>query len=348
MYLEMILTSKQLSIRIGIISTILLITISFFINYILINFTFKYQIILIQLLFLFFMIMIYIVTQYYISPLNKVVRILKEIRTSSRYVNTKINNPYWNEIELELNKLIDKINKDITRIESLGKTRTQFLANVSHELKTPIFTLKGYVEILLDGAIDDKDVNKEFLHKIKSQAYRLETIFTDLIDITRIESGELQMKFDWFNFNEFLFWVKENFEHLAKDRGLKLSIPQKINFEVFADKNRLQTVFSNLITNAINYSDQGIIRLSVKSENDKLMIKVLDNGIGILPENQKRIFERFYREDLNRSRKTGGSGLGLAIVKHILDAHQTDILIESQKNIGTTIGFLLPFRNPIK
>ncbi|MBC8197102.1 MAG: GHKL domain-containing protein [Candidatus Marinimicrobia bacterium] len=294
------------------------------------------------------MIVIYNVTQYYISPLNKVVRVLKEIRTSSRYVNTEIINPYWNEIELELNKLIDKIKNDITRIESLGKTRTQFLANVSHELKTPIFTLKGYVEILLDGAIDDKNVNKEFLHKIKSQAYRLEAIFTDLIDITRIESGELHMKFDWLNFNEFLFWVKENFEHLANDRGLKLSIPQKINFEVFADKNRLQTVFSNLITNAINYSDQGIIRLSVKTETDKLMIKVLDNGIGILPENQKRIFERFYREDPNRSRKTGGSGLGLAIVKHILDAHQTDILIESQKHIGTTIGFLLPFRNPIK
>jgi two-component system, OmpR family, phosphate regulon sensor histidine kinase PhoR len=345
MYLEMILTNKKIALRIGIISTLLLLINSYLINYVLINFTFLHQLIIVSFIVISFFVIIYSITYKFLLPINDVVNILKEIRESSRNVITKINNPIWNDIDKELNKLINKINTDINQIESLGKTRTQFLANVSHELKTPIFTLKGYVDLLLDGAINDTEVNKEFLQKIKSQAYRLETIFTDLIDITRIESGDLQMKFDWFNFNELLIWIKENFEYLANERDLKLSIPDNINFDIYADKNRLQTVFSNLITNAINYSDQGIIRLSVKTEHDKLKVKILDNGIGMLPKNQKRIFERFFREDADRSRKTGGSGIGLAIVKHILDAHQTEINIDSKKNIGTTIGFSLPYRS---
>ena len=198
---------------------------------------------------------------------------------------------------------------------------------------------------MLDGGIDDKNVNRNFLKKIQSQTYRIETIFTDLIDITRIESGDLKMDFDWFNFNEVILWIKDSFENISMDRGLILSLPDSISYEIFADKNRIQTVLSNLFTNAINYSDSGTIRLSAKSEQDKLTIKIIDNGIGISEENQTRIFERFFREDLNRSRKTGGSGLGLAIVKHILDAHKSNINLSSQKNVGTTFTFSLPCRS---
>lgn len=345
MYLGTNLISQKLSFKISIISTIVIV-------FIITPFLFYFGSINLNLLpllgsfvFLSIFIINFIVVKMYLMPINKVINVLKELQSSSSIINANLKDVNWIILEQELNNVSQKLNSDIYKIEELGQSRTQFLANVSHELKTPIFTIKGYIETLLDGGIDDTNVNRAFLEKIRSQTFRLETIFTDLIDITRIESGELKMKFDWFQFNDIIYWIKESFEHIAVERCLKLSLPKSIDYEIFADKYRIQTVLSNLFTNAINYSDSGTIRLSAKIEHDKLAIKVIDNGIGISVENQNRVFERFYREDTNRSRKTGGSGLGLAIVKHILDAHHSNIILKSQKNIGTTFNFSLPYRH---
>ena len=285
MCLGMNLISQKLSFKITVYLTITLGFFNWFFIFGLDYFNFDYFIFIPILVFTNFAIT-FLILKRKLNPINQFTSLLKEIQLSSNKVNANFNNNEWLDLENEINNLVKKLNSDIYQIEELGKSRTQFLANVSHELKTPIFTIKGYIETLLDGGIDDSNVNRIFLEKIQSQIFRLETIFTDLIDITRIESGDLKLNFDWFNFNEIIQWIKESFEHLAKERGLNLSLPDSIDYEIFADKNRIQTVFSNLFANAINYSDSGTIRLSVKKEQNKLFIKVIDNGIGISPENQ--------------------------------------------------------------
>lgn len=271
---------------------------------------------------------------------------LKEIQQSIASIKDGMNSPIklapnseWNELGHEVTSLMDRFEDDIKQIRQLGHTRDQFLENVSHELKTPIFTLKGFVETLLDGAVDDPTVNREFLLKIQSQANRLENLFNDLIQISRIESGELKMEFKWFDYHSVLTDLTDSFGSIAEYRGLKLTTPEKVNFDVYGDAFRLQTVLSNLISNAINYSDHGSIIISVKRMNDRLITKITDTGIGIPKNKHNRIFERFYRVDTDRSRKSGGSGLGLAIVKHILEAHNSDLQIESEPGSGTTISF---------
>lgn len=247
--------------------------------------------------------------------------------------------------EIELNNIIDalekKIEKYINNQDNISQIRTQFVANASHELKTPIFAIKGFIETLLDGALNDPKVNTEFLKKIYNQTERLENILTDLIDISKIESGDLKLNKNYLPINDILNFIENSYKHLAKKKGLKLEIPNTKDLKVYVDKEHIQTVFSNIIKNAINYSDSGKIVVSVKEMNNSINIKVSDNGIGIKDEAIDKIFQRFFRVDDDRSRKTGGSGLGLAIVKHILDAHQIKYNIKSEHNVGTTFSIII-------
>ena len=244
--------------------------------------------------------------------------------------------------EIELNNIIDalekKIEKYINNQDNISQIRTKFVANASHELKTPIFAIKGFIETLLDGALNDPKVNTEFLKKIYNQTERLENILTDLIDISKIESGDLKLNKNYLPINDILNFIENSYKHLAKKKGLKLEIPNTKDLKVYVDKEHIETVFSNIIKNAINYSDSGKIVVSVKEINNSINIKISDNGIGIKDEVIDKIFQRFFRVDDDRSRKTGGSGLGLAIVKHILDAHQIEYNIQSKHNVGTTFS----------
>ena len=247
--------------------------------------------------------------------------------------------------EIELNNIIDVLEKKIEKYNnnqnSISQIRTKFVANASHELKTPIFAIKGFIETLLDGALNDPKVNTEFLKKIYNQTERLENILTDLIDISKIESGDLKLNKNYLPINDILNFIENSYKHLAKKKGLKLEIPNTKDLKVYVDKEHIQTVFSNIIKNAINYSDSGKIVVSVKEMNNSINIKVSDNGIGIKDEAIDKIFQRFFRVDDDRSRKTGGSGLGLAIVKHILDAHQIKYNIKSEHNVGTTFSIII-------
>ena len=244
--------------------------------------------------------------------------------------------------EIELNNIVDalekKIEKYINSQDNISQIRTKFVANASHELKTPIFSIKGFVETLLDGALNDPKVNTDFLKKIYNQTERLENILTDLIDISKIESGDLKLNKKYLPINDILSFIDNSYKHLAKKKGLKLEIPDTKDLKVYVDKEHIETVFSNIIKNAINYSDTGKIVVSVKEINNSINIKISDNGIGIKDEVIDKIFQRFFRVDDDRSRKTGGSGLGLAIVKHILDAHQIEYNIKSEHNVGTTFS----------
>lgn len=242
-----------------------------------------------------------------------------------------------------INQMAEKLVEDIQKLKKLEQVRSEFLANVSHELKTPIFTIQGFVETLLDGAIDDESVNKVFLNKIHRNSISLNNLVSDLIEISKIETGELKMKFQPVHLSSLLDEIIEDLEPsaTAKNIVIKKEMADQ-DVMVWADGDRIHQVFNNLITNGIKYSDNGDIVVSCENRSAKsVLIKVRDHGIGIPQEHLPRIFERFYRVDKHRSKEVGGTGLGLAIVKHIIEAHRSKITVSSVSGGGTEFSFHL-------
>jgi len=243
-----------------------------------------------------------------------------------------------------VNELVDKLKADIVELQKLQRVRSEFLGNVSHELRTPIFTLQGYLETLLNGAIDDPTVNRSFVEKASAHAERLNSLLNDLIDISRIESGEMKMSFRYFSVNEFVNSVVSDFQQRASQKHIALSVSLATDPDttVFGDKERLREVMSNLIDNAIKYNrTNGEVHVSTERLDGRVRIAVADTGLGIADEHLSRIFERFYRIDKDRSREVGGTGLGLAIVKHIVDAHGSKVDVTSTVGEGTSFSFTL-------
>ncbi|MEO5907912.1 MAG: ATP-binding protein [Ginsengibacter sp.] len=254
-------------------------------------------------------------------------------------------------------KSIEEVNEDVEQwavqhkeeLELLRKNeifRKEFLLNLSHELKTPIFAIQGYVDTLLNGALSNNEVNKKFLGNASKNVDRLVNLLEDLDEITKLESGEQLLLKENFIIQDL---IKEIFESLsinADERKIKCFIKDgcELPLTVYADKEKIRMVIINLIDNAIKYGKQnGSIEASAyKVDGKKILIEITDNGYGIGEEHLPRIFERFYRTDLARARKAGGSGLGLSIVKHIIEAHEDTIHVRSKIDVGTTFGFLLP------
>lgn len=246
------------------------------------------------------------------------------------------------ELQEEIRAFYLKNRSDIEYLKKLERMRTQFIGNVSHELRTPIFNIQGYLETLLDGALEDEKVNRMFLEKAIKNTINLGHLLNDLIDLSMIESGEMRMSFRYFNLKDFLNSIVEEYKETVEEKGLRLSVGNFNNkIKIFADKNKLHQVFNNLIQNAIKYTDEGEITIIVEEEIKKVNIKIIDTGIGIPPEHLNRIFERFYRIDKARSRDAGGTGLGLAIVKHIIEAHNSQIIVKSEVNKGSEFSFKL-------
>ncbi len=232
-------------------------------------------------------------------------------------------------------------------IESLKKAeeyRKEFVGNVAHELKTPLFSIQGYISNLLDGAFRDKELLKKYLKKADKSIERLTFIVKDLDLITQIESATLVLKKTSFDIVKLVEEIIDHLEINATKKKIKLVLDKDYNLPitVFADRTRIEQVLINLISNSINYgSDKGTTEISFDISSDKLLIKVTDNGDGISEENMPRLFERFFRVDISRSREHGGSGLGLAIVKHIIDAHNENIFVQSNPGIGSEFSFTL-------
>lgn len=255
-------------------------------------------------------------------------------------ISTNHNNEF-SEIAKKINRIAKKIQINNNDFKNVSNVRSQFIANATHEFKTPLFSIKGYVETLINGAINDKEVNKKFLNKIYSKSQELEILFNNLIEISKIESKEVTMNFDKILLNDIMVFLSENFTEYAKSKDINLFIPDTKQIYVYGNIKLLKTCFSNLLDNAIKYSTKGTVSISVKNINNSIVIKVIDNGIGISKENQKHIFERFFRVEDSRSRNLGGSGLGLSIVKHILEAHKTEIFVESDLGKGSIFSFNL-------
>jgi len=243
-----------------------------------------------------------------------------------------------------VNSMAEKVGRDIADMQRLERVRSEFIANVSHELRTPIFSVQGYLETLLDGALDDDSVRRQFLEKAFSNALRLNSLLSDLIDISRIESGELRLSFRYFDIGELMRDIVATLELRAQQRSVHVEIQPvpPSPMMVYGDKERLTQVLTNLIDNAIKYNVVGgSVKVAAIHNGRNVRVSVADTGIGIPPEHVSRIFERFYRVDKDRSRIVGGTGLGLAIVKHILEAHHAPISVTSNVGEGTSISFLL-------
>jgi two-component system phosphate regulon sensor histidine kinase PhoR len=247
-------------------------------------------------------------------------------------------------IKDEILFMAEQKQKEIDELKRLQVLRREFLADVSHELKTPIFAAQGFIHTLLDGAMDDELVRDKFLKKAAKSLDGLDALVQDLISISQLEKGVVKMNKRPM---DMLLLCHEVFDELglkAKSRQISLHLQQNDHphIMVYADRNRIKQVLINLIDNAIKYgSENGNIWVALLNGKRKVMVSVTDDGPGIAKEHQTRIFERFYRIDKSRSRESGGSGLGLAISKHIIEAHRSTIVVNSELGKGTSLQFKL-------
>lgn len=248
-----------------------------------------------------------------------------------------------------LTKQIDRYAKnkklEIETLKVREEYRKEFMGNISHELKTPLFTVQGYLETLLDGAINDKNVAEKYLERANKGVERLIYIVKDLDMITKLEVGDLSLNVDTFDIVELVQSVFELLEMKAAKKKITLTFDMEYKEPIMVkgDEERIQQVLTNLVVNSIKYGrEKGTTEISIeKLIKNKVIVRVTDNGEGIEKKHISRLFERFYRVDKSGSRKEGGSGLGLAIVKHIIEAHDEKIYVESEFNIGSEFSFTL-------
>ncbi|MFV5686221.1 ATP-binding protein [Flavobacterium sp. GB2R13] len=262
--------------------------------------------------------------------------------------STFINQPITTDMETltrEVKKFATDKKLEIEMLQIREEYRREFLGNVSHELKTPLFTVQGYISTLLDGAMDDKNIRKKYLKRAEKGVERLIYIVEDLDMITKLESGDLNLEFSEFDIVELIQNVFDLLEMKADKKKITLAF-ENYHIQpiiVHGDKDKIQQVVENLIVNSIKYGREGgftevaVVNLTKK----KVLVRITDNGEGIEKQNIPRLFERFYRVDKSGSRSEGGSGLGLAIVKHIIEAHKEKIYVESEFGIGSEFSFTI-------
>jgi len=234
--------------------------------------------------------------------------------------------------------------KEIQELRDLEKYRKEFLGNVSHELKTPIFNIQGYVLTLIDGGMDDPNINLLYLKRTEKSIDRMISIIEDLESISKLESGELELHKESFLLYNLLTDVVDSLEIRGREKNIKLQFGKNTARDtlVFADKQRIYQVLMNLLINSINYGKKGgATSIRFYDMDNLVLIEIKDDGLGISQHDLPRIFERFYRADKSRSREQGGTGLGLAIVKHLIEAHKQTINVSSRLGVGTSFTFTL-------
>lgn len=233
--------------------------------------------------------------------------------------------------------------KEIDKLKKLEKYRKEFLGNVSHELKTPIFNVQGYVSTLLDGGLEDENINRKYLERAELSINRLISIVEDLESISKLESGELEIHKEEFNLFQLIKEVAEMHEMRASQKQIKIHLVCPPDpFLVVADRSRIVDVLNNLIVNSIVYGKEGgKTTIQIFDMIDKVLVDVSDDGTGIEEKHIPRLFERFFRVDKSRSSEKGGTGLGLAIVKHILEVHNQSIYVKSKLGEGSSFSFTL-------
>lgn len=262
------------------------------------------------------------------------------------YEETYIRRDELDDVIIDLNKTVLSTEKELQRLNRLENYRKEFIGDISHELKTPIFAIQGFIETLLDGALHDERVNRSFLEKAMRNVTRLNILTRDLMEISKLETGELRSDLQSVVLKDIISDVVENLQYKANNESIILKIGNiDPNIEVSADRNQLRQILINLIENGIKYNKpDGQVTVSARiypKNPTKTQVSITDSGLGIEPRDIPRVTERFYRIDKSRAREKGGSGLGLSIVKHILEAHGEQLIIDSAINQGSTFSFTL-------
>tara|TARA_B100000945_G_C20348982_1_gene581272 strand:+ start:106 stop:1110 length:1005 start_codon:yes stop_codon:yes gene_type:complete len=280
----------------------------------------------------------YVVKNFFHEKIKVIYKNIYKFKGTSNIKDLDIDN-----VERDAEEWADAKEEELNAYRRDENYRREFIGNVSHELKTPIFNIQGYIQTLLDGGLEDEKINIKYLERTNKSVERMINIVEDLEVISRLETEQSQLDLQPFNIIELVEDVFDAFEMKANQMDIQLEmIKESRSKMVIGDKDKIQQVFLNLISNSIKYGKKGG-KTSVKfyDMESNMLIEVADNGIGIESDSLDRLFERFYRVDKNRSREIGGTGLGLAIVKHILEGHNQQINVRSTPGVGTTFSFIL-------
>lgn len=291
-----------------------------------------------------FLACLYIVDTFIYKKLEKMSKAFSSLNVSVGKKSNAHSSNLLDKMEANIVSISAKKDEELEELKKLEQYRREFLGNVSHELKTPIFNIQGYVETLLDGGLEDKNVNKAYLEKASKNLDRLSSIVEDLLQISQYESGKLVIEEEKFDIKKVVMDVFESLAYQASQKKIQLKFKDGSSSSIFviADKIRITQVLNNLISNAIKYGRVGGgVYVGLILLNDKLKVEITDDGLGISAEHLPRLFERFYRVDKMRSRESGGTGLGLSIVKHIIEAHGEQVSVESKVGVGSTFYFNL-------
>ncbi|HLP95348.1 MAG TPA: ATP-binding protein [Saprospiraceae bacterium] len=248
------------------------------------------------------------------------------------------------DVEREVGEWAAKQESELEELERLATYRRRFIGDVSHELKTPIFNVQGFIHTLLDGALYDSNVNLQYLQRAAKNIERLQMIVEDLETINKLEAGQMILDLQEFDLHDLTDEVYADLEMRAHERNIRLTYKEGANqrFRIRADKESIRQVLMNLVHNSIKYGKEGgLTKISFYDMETYVLVEISDNGIGITPEHLSHVFDRFYRVDKHRSREAGGTGLGLSIVKHIIEAHKQTINVRSSVGQGSTFGFTL-------
>ena len=289
---------------------------------------------------------LWVMYKYVAYKLKPIYSIVFSRNVHTHEVLDELKDKHVENVSQELTSWADDNDKEISRLKETEKFRKQYLGNVAHELKTPIFNIQGYISTLLDGGLEDDMINRQYLERTEKSIDRLINIINDLDTISRLESDMNQMKQQEFDIAALAKDITDQSEIEAQKKGISLvvkgadSVPSP--FRVVADKHFIGQVLINLIINSIRYGKKdGETVIRFRDMMDKILVEVEDNGLGIAKEDTQRIFERFYRTDKGRSREQGGTGLGMAIVKHIIEAHGERVTVRSELGKGSTFAFTL-------
>lgn len=290
------------------------------------------------LIILFFFSIFYLLKFQFYDKIKIIYKNIYKFKGTSNVADLNLENA-----NIEAEEWANQQEEELVRMKENENYRREFIGNVSHELKTPIFNIQGYIQTLLDGGLEDKDINMKFLKRANVSVDRMINIVEDLEVISRLETDDDELELENFNIVQIINEAFDQLELKASKMKIKLELKNESNSPlVYADKNKIQQVFMNLISNSIKYGkENGTTSVRLFDMTDKTLIEVADDGIGIDEDSLNRLFERFYRVDKNRSREIGGTGLGLAIVKHIIEAHQQTINVRSTVNVGSTFSFIL-------
>lgn len=290
----------------------------------------------------------YILDKFIYEKIRLIYKTIHELKSSKKSGKISLfnRNDIIEQANLEVQEWAETKAREVADLKKLEAYRREFLGNVSHELKTPIFNIQGYVLTLLDGGINDPQINRKYLERTEQSIERMINIINDLEVISRFEAGELKLEYENFDLVALASAVIDFSEIKAEKKNIRIYFAKghESPLMVYADRKRIEQVLTNLILNSIKYgTENGRTKISFFDMDENILVEVTDSGLGIPREELPRIFERFYRGDRSRTRKTGegGSGLGLAIVKHIIEAHQQTINVRSMPGVGSTFAFTL-------